>query len=112
VTNRFWQRILEVSKVDLNKQIANISGKEMHTILENLCKKKFQVTGKSTFKDEFVTAGGVDLKEINFKNMSSKILPNFYVAGEVLNIDAVTGGFNFQACWSEAWLIAQNLNNL
>ncbi|MGO4708847.1 NAD(P)/FAD-dependent oxidoreductase [Chryseobacterium sp. 2TAF14] len=111
VTNRFWQRILEVSKVDLNKQIANISGKEMQTILENLCKKKFQVTGKSTFKDEFVTAGGVDLKEINFKNMSSKILPNFYVAGEVLNIDAVTGGFNFQACWSEAWLIAQDLNN-
>jgi len=112
VTNRFWQRVLEVSKVDLNKQIANISGKEMQTILENLCKKKFQVTGKSTFKDEFVTAGGVDLKEINFKNMSSKILPNFYIAGEVLNIDAVTGGFNFQACWSEAWLIAQDLNNL
>lgn len=112
VTNRFWQRILEVSKVDLNKQIANISGKEMQIILENLCKKKFQVTGKSTFKDEFVTAGGVDLKEINFKNMSSKILPNFYVAGEVLNIDAVTGGFNFQACWSGAWLIAQDLNNL
>jgi len=112
VTNRFWQRILEVSKVDLNKQIANISGKEMQTIIENLCKKKFQVTGKSTFKDEFVTAGGVDLKEINFKNMSSKLLPNFYIAGEVLNIDAVTGGFNFQACWSEAWLIAQDLNNL
>lgn len=112
VTNRFWQKILQISKVDLSKQVANISGKEMHTILENLCKKKFYVTGKSTFKDEFVTAGGVDLKEINFKNMSSKILPNFYIAGEVLNIDAVTGGFNFQACWSEAWLIAQNLNNL
>lgn len=112
ITNRFWQKILEVSKVDLNKQVAQISGKEMQTILENLCKKKLQVTGKSTFKDEFVTAGGVDLKEINFKNMSSKILPNLYVAGEVLNIDAVTGGFNFQACWSEAWLIAQDLNNL
>ncbi|MET3536552.1 BaiN/RdsA family NAD(P)/FAD-dependent oxidoreductase [Chryseobacterium limigenitum] len=112
ITNRFWQKILEVSNIDLNKQVAQISGKEMQTILENLCKKKLQVTGKSTFKDEFVTAGGVDLKEINFKNMSSKILPNFYVAGEVLNIDAVTGGFNFQACWSEAWLIAQDLNNI
>ncbi|MBT2621562.1 MULTISPECIES: BaiN/RdsA family NAD(P)/FAD-dependent oxidoreductase [Chryseobacterium] len=110
ITNRFWQKVLEVSKVDLNKQVANISGKEMLIILENLCKKKLQVTGKSTFKDEFVTAGGVDLKEINFKNMSSKIIPNFYIAGEVLNIDAVTGGFNFQACWSEAWLIAQDLN--
>lgn len=112
ITNRFWQRILEVSNIDLNKQVANISKKEMDKIVENLCKKKFQVTGKSTFKDEFVTAGGVDLKEINFKNMSSKLLPNFYIAGEVLNIDAVTGGFNFQACWSEAWLIAQDLNNL
>lgn len=112
ITNRFWQRILEVSKVDLNKQVAQLSGKEMQTILENVCRKKFRVTGKSTFKDEFVTAGGVDLKEINFKNMASKILPDFYVAGEVLNIDAVTGGFNFQACWSEAWLIAQDLNNL
>lgn len=110
ITNRFWQRILEVSKVDLNKQVANLSGKEMQAIVENLCRKKFQVTGKSTFKDEFVTAGGVDLKEINFKNMASKILPNFYIAGEVLNIDAVTGGFNFQACWSEGWLIAQDLN--
>ncbi|WP_294316834.1 NAD(P)/FAD-dependent oxidoreductase [uncultured Chryseobacterium sp.] len=111
ITNRFWQRVLEVSKVDLNKQVANLSGKEMQTIISNLCQKKFQVNGKSTFKDEFVTAGGVDLKEINFKNMTSKILPNFYIAGEVLNIDAVTGGFNFQACWSEGWLIAQDLNN-
>ena len=110
ITNRFWQKILEVSKVDFNKNISNISGKEMKTILENLCQRKFSVNGKSTFKDEFVTAGGVDLKEINFKNMSSKILPNFYIAGEVLNIDAVTGGFNFQACWSEAWLISQDLN--
>jgi predicted flavoprotein YhiN len=78
---------------------------------ETLCQKKLLVSGKSTFKDEFVTAGGVDLKEINFKNMSSKILPDFYISGEVLDIDAVTGGFNFQACWSEAWLISQNLNS-
>jgi predicted Rossmann fold flavoprotein len=112
ITNRFWQKILDVSQVDLNKQISNISGKEIQKILENLCRKKLKVTGKSTFKDEFVTAGGVDLKEINFKNMSSKLLSNFYIAGEVLNIDAVTGGFNFQACWSEAWLISQHLNNL
>ena len=70
-----------------------------------------QVKGKSTFKDEFVTAGGVDLKEIDFKTMRSKILENFYIAGEVLNIDAITGGFNFQACWSEALLIAQDLNS-
>lgn len=112
ITNRFWHKILEISNIDLNKQIANITNKEMSMILGNLCTKKFSVNGKSTFKDEFVTAGGVDLKEINFKNMTSKILPNFYIGGEVLNIDAVTGGFNFQACWSEGFLIAQDLNSL
>lgn len=110
VTHRFWNKILEVNHINPEKQMANLSGKEMGFILKNLCEKKLQVTGKSTFKEEFVTAGGVDLREINFKNMASKILPDFYIAGEVLNIDAVTGGFNFQACWSEAWLISQHLN--
>ena len=78
--------------------------------MENICTKKLQVHGKSTFKDEFVTAGGVDLKEIDFKTMAAKSMENFYLSGEVLNIDAITGGFNFQACWSEGWIIAQNLN--
>lgn len=112
ITTRFWHRILWLSKVDLDKNISSISSKELQLILQNLCKNLMTVSGKSTYKDEFVTAGGVDLKEINFKNMSSKILKNFYLAGEVLNIDAVTGGFNFQACWSEAWLMAQDLNTL
>ena len=110
VTTRFWHRILWLSKIDLEKNISNVSAKELQSILENLCKNIMKVSGKSTYKDEFVTAGGVDLKEINFKNMTSKVLENFYIAGEVLNIDAVTGGFNFQACWSEAWIIAQDLN--
>ncbi len=111
VTTRFWQRVLWLSKVDLDKNISNLSSKDMESITGNLCANRMQVTGKSTYKDEFVTAGGVELKEINFKNMSSRILPDFYLAGEVLNVDGVTGGFNFQACWSEAWLIAQDLNS-
>ena len=110
ITNRFWQRILFVSGIDTTKQLANINNKEMQKIIENLCRCRMNVTGKSTFKEEFVTAGGVDLKEMDFKTMRSKKLPNFYISGEVLNIDAVTGGFNFQACWSEGWLIAQDLN--
>ena len=110
ITNRFWQRILFVSGIDTAKQLANINNKEMQKIIENLCSYRMNVTGKSTFKEEFVTAGGVDLKEMDFKTMKSKKLPNFYISGEVLNIDAVTGGFNFQACWSEGWLIAQDLN--
>ncbi|MFC2450468.1 MAG: NAD(P)/FAD-dependent oxidoreductase [Flavobacteriaceae bacterium] len=110
ITNRFWQRILFVSGIDTAKQLANINNKEIQKIIENLCCCRMNVTGKSTFKEEFVTAGGVDLKEMDFKTMKSKKLPNFYISGEVLNIDAVTGGFNFQACWSEGWLIAQDLN--
>ncbi|MCP2037126.1 NAD(P)/FAD-dependent oxidoreductase [Chryseobacterium sp. HSC-36S06] len=111
ITTRFWHRILWLSKVDLDKNISNITTKELQKITENLCENQMTVTGKSTYKDEFVTAGGVELKEIDFKNMSSKILTNFYLSGEVLNIDAVTGGFNFQACWSAAWLMAQDLNS-
>lgn len=110
VTQRFWNKILEVSQVNPAKQMAQISSKEKQLILQNLCKKLMKVEGKSTFKEEFVTAGGVNLKEIDFKTMASKKIPNFYIAGEVLDIDAVTGGFNFQACWSEAWLIAEALN--
>ncbi|WP_392437263.1 NAD(P)/FAD-dependent oxidoreductase [Cruoricaptor ignavus] len=110
VTHRFWHRVLEISQIKAEKQLSQISKKEIMAMLENLCRKRFSVNGKSTFKEEFVTAGGVELKEINFKTMQSKLLENFFLAGEVLDIDAVTGGFNFQACWSEAWLIAQALN--
>jgi len=111
ITTRFWHRILAISQIDLNKNISNLSNAEIQKMAGFLCANKMKVSGKSTYKDEFVTAGGVQLKEIDFKTMRSKILPNFYLAGEVLNIDAVTGGFNFQACWSEAWLIAQDLNH-
>lgn len=110
ITNRFWQRILEMAHIDSVKKIANLTNQEMQNIALFLCENKMKVSGKSTFKEEFVTAGGVDLREIDFKTMQSKILPNFFISGEVLNIDAVTGGFNFQACWSEGFLIAQYLN--
>ncbi len=110
VTSRFWLQLLNVCKVSTDKQVSQLSKKETRAIAENLCQRSLTVSGKSTNKDEFVTGGGVKLKEIDFKTMESKLLPSFYIAGEVLDIDAVTGGFNFQACWSEAWLIAQALN--
>ncbi|SEF96738.1 hypothetical protein SAMN05421847_1152 [Halpernia humi] len=110
ITTRFWHRVLWLSKINLDKNISQISKVEVQNLIQNLCGRTMKVTGKSTYKDEFVTAGGVYLKEINFKTMESKKHKNFYLAGEVLNIDAVTGGFNFQACWSEAWIIAESLN--
>jgi hypothetical protein len=67
------------------------------------------MNGKTTFKEEFVTCGGVNLKEIDFKTMQSKIVPSLFFCGEVLNIDGITGGFNFQSAWSTAWVCSQNV---
>jgi hypothetical protein len=78
-------------------------------LVEQLSNASFEVTGKSTFKDEFVTCGGVDLNEVDLSTMQSKKFPGLYFAGEVLDIDAVTGGFNFQAAWATAYLIAENI---
>ena len=106
---RFWQRILEISKIPADLTFSNLNKNQVQKISEELTQGIYKVKGKSTFKDEFVTAGGVDLKEIDFKKMESKIVPNLFLAGEILNIDAITGGFNFQACWSEAFLISEEL---
>jgi len=74
-----------------------------------ICQDIYKVSGKNTNKNEFVTAGGVQLSEIYFKNFSSKLYPNLFLACEILNIDAVTGGFNFQAAWTGAYLAAQGI---
>ncbi|MCK0204990.1 BaiN/RdsA family NAD(P)/FAD-dependent oxidoreductase [Ornithobacterium rhinotracheale] len=110
ITKRFWHQLLEVCQIPADKKYAEIPDAKLFLLAQKLTQSEFEITGKSTFKDEFVTAGGVKLNEINFKTMESKIIPNLYFAGEVLDIDAVTGGFNFQACWSEAYLIAEAMN--
>ena len=83
----------------------------MEDLATQLTKGIFKVKGKSTFKEEFVTAGGIDLKEINFKRFESKLHINLFFAGEILNIDAVTGGFNFQNAWTGAWIVANSVHN-
>ncbi|ELY2018481.1 NAD(P)/FAD-dependent oxidoreductase, partial [Flavobacterium psychrophilum] len=82
---------------------------QLANLTHQLTNAEFQVNGKSTFKEEFVTAGGIDLKEINFKTMESKILPNLYFAGEIVNIDAITGGFNFQNAWTSGFIVANSV---
>jgi predicted flavoprotein YhiN len=81
----------------------------LQTLSTQLPECVFEVKGKSTFKEEFVTAGGVDLKEINFKRYESKLHKNLFFAGEVLNIDAITGGFNFQNAWTGGYIVAQSI---
>ncbi len=70
---------------------------------------EYAVNGKSTFKEEFVTAGGIDLKEVNFKTMQSKLHEGLYFAGEILNIDAITGGFNFQNAWTGGFIVGESI---
>lgn len=111
LTKRFWHQIVEISESKDKQTWAEFTNKQLREISENLCNSKFEVQGKGIFKEEFVTAGGVNLKEVDFKTMQSKISPNLYFSGEILNIDALTGGFNFQSAWSTAWVIAKGITN-
>ena len=83
---------------------------QLEHLASQLTQAVFNVEGKSTFKDEFVTAGGINLKEVNFKTFESKKIKGLYFAGEVLNIDAITGGFNFQNAWTGAYIAAQSIS--
>lgn len=105
---RLWEQLC-AHAIDTKKNWADLNKKEIHKLAEELCACRFQVNGKNTFKDEFVTCGGIDLNEVDFKNMESKLFPKLYFAGEVLDIDALTGGFNFQAAWSTSWIAAQHI---
>ncbi len=109
LAKRFWLKVLEKSQIALEKRWADVSNKELQSLAEILFSTEFKVLGKNRYKDEFVECGGVDLKEINFKKMESKICPNLFFAGEVLDIDGITGGFNFQNAWTGAWIASQNI---
>lgn len=107
---RLWKKLVLASQIGEHERWADINREQLKHLAEQLTRAVFQVTGKSTFKEEFVTAGGVDLKEINFKTFESRLIPNLYFAGEVINVDAVTGGFNFQNAWTSAFIISKNMN--
>lgn len=84
--------------------------KNINKLIEFLIRCPFQIKGKTTFKEEFVTCGGVDLAEVNLESMESKKVKNLFFAGEVLNMDGETGGFNFQSAWTTAWVAAQHID--
>jgi predicted Rossmann fold flavoprotein len=106
---RLWQRLCELSEIEESKIWNEISLKNLNKLIEHLIRCPFHMKGKTTFKEEFVTCGGVDLKEVNLNSMESKIVKNLYFAGEVLDIDGETGGFNFQAAWSTAYVAAHSI---
>ncbi len=109
ITKRLWQRIIMLSNIDAESNWADLSNLQLESLSHMLTAYKLKVNGKSTFKEEFVTAGGVGLQQINFKKFESRIHSNLYFAGEVLNIDAVTGGFNFQNAWTGGYLAANHM---
>lgn len=109
VTNRWWNYVVQKHNKEKDKLWADVTNEAIESWTDLLTQMRLPVNGKSTFKEEFVTAGGVDLRSINFKTMESKEQKNLYFAGEVLDIDAVTGGFNFQAAWTTAVIAARGI---
>jgi predicted Rossmann fold flavoprotein len=107
--NRLWESLVLASGIDAETKWADLSKIQLQNLTLQLTKAEFKVNGKSTFKEEFVTAGGIDLKEINFKTMESKLHQNLYFAGEIVNVDAITGGFNFQNAWTSGFILANNI---
>lgn len=108
---RLWHKLVLASNMNDNTRWADLNKQQLEALAGQLTKAVFNVNGKSTFKEEFVTAGGVSLKEINFKTFESKLYKNLYFAGEVINVDAVTGGFNFQNAWTSGFIVAKHISN-
>jgi predicted Rossmann fold flavoprotein len=109
--NRLWESLVLASGIQEDTKWADLSKIQLQSLAQQLTNGSFQVNGKSTFKEEFVTAGGIDLKEINFKTMESKLHENLYFAGEIVNIDAITGGFNFQNAWTSGFIAANAITS-
>lgn len=108
---RLWMNLVRAATIDDSCTWPDVSFQQLENLADQLTNGIFNVEGKSTFKEEFVTAGGVDLKEVNFKTYESKILSGLYFSGEILNIDAITGGFNFQNAWTGGYIAAQGITN-
>ena len=104
IPKRLWEKLVIAAQIKKEQRWADVSNKQLNQLAEQLTNSIFKAYGKTTFKEEFVTAGGVDLKEINFKRFESKMHHNLFFAGEVLNIDALTGGFNFQNAWTGGFI--------
>lgn len=107
IPSRLWQRLVAHAEIGVDRRWAHLTREEIQALAESLADSVFRVTGKSTHKDEFVTCGGVNLKQVDFRTLGSRLAPGLWFAGEVLDIDGVTGGFNFQAAWTTGRLAGE-----
>ena len=108
--NRLWQLLCSLAEIDEQKIWAELPQKNINKLIEGLIRSSFQIKGKTTFKEEFVTCGGVALSDIDLETMDSKKIKNLFFAGEVLNIDGETGGYNFQAAWTTSYIAAKKIS--
>lgn len=106
---RLWDLLLELSGIDKERRWADLPAKEQNKLVVNMVQCSFEVKGKTTFKEEFVTAGGIRLNDIDVNTMQSKIVPGLYFAGEIMDVDGVTGGFNFQHAWTSGFIAASSV---
>lgn len=109
---RLWEYFLQVCGINENLRWADLPAKEQNKLVKILCGQEFNVKGKTTFKEEFVTSGGIRLEEIDVNTMQSKLIPSIFFAGEIMNVDGVTGGFNFQNAWTSGWIAAKGITAL
>ena len=110
IPSRLWARLCSLAEIDENRTWAELQRKNLNRLVEFMIRCPFEIKGKTTFKEEFVTCGGVDLQSINLETMESKLVKGIYFAGEVLNIDGETGGFNFQSAWTTAYVAAKSIS--
>jgi hypothetical protein len=111
VPQRLWDYFLQQSGVNENVRWADLPARPQNILIKNLCMQEFHVKGKTTFKEEFVTSGGIKLNEIDANTMQSKIVPNLFFAGEVMDVDGITGGFNFQHAWTSGWIAGKAIGD-
>lgn len=111
VPHRLWEWLARTAGVAEERRWAELSKADVQRLAERLHRCELAVNGKGVFKEEFVTCGGVDLDEVNFKTMESRRCPGLYFAGEILDIDGLTGGFNFQSAWTTGWLAGRAMGN-
>jgi predicted Rossmann fold flavoprotein len=108
--NRLWEHLLVKAGIDVNLRWADLPAREQNKFIKHLCADEYEVKGKTTFKEEFVTAGGVQLNGIDFNTMQSKKIPGLYFAGEIIDVDGITGGYNFQNAWTTGWIAANAIS--
>jgi predicted Rossmann fold flavoprotein len=109
--NRLWEFLMQQADLTTGTTWANVPAKSMNQLIQLLVRTILPIRGKTTFKEEFVTCGGVDINDINPQTMESKLVPGLHFAGEMMDVDGITGGFNFQHAWTSGWLAAQHIAN-